>query len=244
MQLILSFVFTIFLFVWTFLYAIFFVIACALLPIRGRYALTRVYARSILGGLRLLCGLRFEVLGAENFPAVPHVQLWKHASAWETIGQFLVGPAKALVLKRELMWLPFFGWGLAQLRSIPIDRSSGTSAVNLVVGAGQKRLQDGLSVLIFPEGTRMAPGETRKYGVSGALLASRAGCLVVPVAHDAGFYWQRRGLLKKRGTIRVVVGPAIDAKGRDVREINAEVQAWIEAEIANIRAAKAAASIP
>ena len=99
MQLILSFVFTIFLFVWTFLYAIFFVIACSVLPIRGRYALTRVYARSILGGLALLCGLRFEVRGAENFPAVPHVQLWKHASAWETIGQFLVGPAKALVLK-------------------------------------------------------------------------------------------------------------------------------------------------
>jgi 1-acyl-sn-glycerol-3-phosphate acyltransferase len=104
-----------------------------------------------------------------------------------------------------------------------------------VVHKGTARLREGLSLLVFPEGTRVAAGETRRYGVSGALLASRAGCVVVPVAHDAGFYWPRRGLLKKPGTITVVIGPPIAAAGRDPREINDEVQAWIEATIAQLR---------
>ena len=141
-----------------------------------------------------------------------------------------------MVLKRELMWLPFFGWGLAQLHSIPINRGAGASAVNQVVGKGIERLREGLWVLVFPEGTRVAAGETRKYGVSGALLASRAGCKVVPVAHDSGYSWARRGLLKNPGKIRVVIGPPIEAAGRDAREINAEVQAWIESKMAQIKA--------
>jgi 1-acyl-sn-glycerol-3-phosphate acyltransferase len=134
------------------------------------------------------------------------------------------------------MYIPFFGWGLWQLRSIAVDRGAGASAVNQVVNQGTARLHEGLSTLIFPEGTRVAAGETRRYGVSGALLASRAGCLVVPVAHDAGFYWPRRGLLKKPGTITVVIGPPIAAAGRDPREINDEAQAWIESTIARLRA--------
>lgn len=125
---------------------------------------------------------------------------------------------------------------------IPINRAAGTSAVNLVINAGEQRLREGLSVLVFPEGTRVAAGETRKYGVSGALLASRAGVVVVPVAHDSGYYWARRGLLKRRGVITVSVGAPIVAAGRDPREINAEAQAWIEAEIARIRADRTAAA--
>ena len=172
----------------------------------------------------------------ENLPAEPHVVLWKHSSAWETFGQFLVGPPKVLVLKRELVYIPFFGWGLKLIHSIAINRGSGTSAVNQVINQGRARLGEGLSVLVYPEGTRMPAGETRKYGVSGALLASRIGCRVVPVAHDAGYYWPRRGLLKKPGTIRVIVGAPIDAAGRDPREINAEVQQWIETTVTRIRA--------
>lgn len=236
MQLLLSAIFTAFFLVWTLVYAAFFVIACLFLPIRGRFALARVYAHSVLGVLGVLCGLRYEVHGRENFPDVPHVALWKHSSAWETVAQFVIGRPQSLVLKRELMWIPFFGWGLALLRMIPINRSAGASAVNLVISAGEQRLREGISVLVFPEGTRVAAGETRKYGVSGALLASRTGCLVVPVAHDSGYYWPRRGLLKRRGVIHVSVGPPIDASGRDAREVNAEVQAWIEAEIVRIRA--------
>jgi len=235
MQWLRSLVFTAFMFAWSFTYAVFFVIVAPFVPVKKRFGLAAWYARRMMNALRLICGLDFEVTGAENFPVVPHVALWKHGSAWETFAQFLVGPPKVIVLKRELFLIPFFGWGLAQLRSIAINRGAGASAVNQVVSQGTARLQDGLSVLVFPEGTRVAAGETRKFGVSGALLASRAGCLVVPVTHDAGYYWPRRGLLKKSGKIRVVVGKPIAADGRDVREINAEAQAVITETLAAIR---------
>jgi len=223
-----SLVFTAFMFAWTLLYAVFFVFAAPLIPMRRRFDLVRWYGARMLDGLRLICHLRFEVSGLENLPAEPHIAYWKHSSAWETFAQFLIGPAKVIVLKRELMYIPFFGWGLALLRSIPVDRGAGAAAVNQVVQRGTQRLQEGLSVLIFPEGTRVAAGETRRYGVSGALLASRSGYPIVPIAHDAGYYWARRGLLKKPGTIRVVIGPPLATAGREPREINDEAQRWIE----------------
>lgn len=236
MQWLRSLIFTAFMFAWSLFYAVFFVIGAPFVPVKRRFGFAAWYARRMLNALRLICGLDFEVTGAENFPAVSHVALWKHSSAWETFAQFLIGPPKVIVLKRELFLIPFFGWGLAQLRSIAIDRSAGASAVNQVVAQGTARLQDGLSVLVFPEGTRVAAGETRKFGVSGALLASRAGCLIVPVTHDAGYYWPRRGLLKKPGTIRVVIGKPIAAAGRDAREISTEVQTVITETLAQIRA--------
>jgi 1-acyl-sn-glycerol-3-phosphate acyltransferase len=241
-QWIASLLFTVWLFLWTFSYAVFFVLASLLLPFRGRYVLAQWYGHSVLTVLRWTCGLDYRVEGLHNLPAAAHVALWKHSSAWETFAQFVIGPAQVIVLKRELMWLPFFGWGLALLRSIAIDRGAGASAVNQVVKQGTERLNEGISVLVFPEGTRVAAGETRKYGVSGALLASRAGCKIVPIAHDAGYYWPRRGLLKKRGAIQVRIGAPIDAAGRDAREINAEVQAWMEKTIAELRAASVAAT--
>jgi 1-acyl-sn-glycerol-3-phosphate acyltransferase len=230
-----SVVFTAFMFAWTLAYAIFFVCVAWALPVPRRFALAAWYGDRVLRAVGTLCGLGWRIEGRENLPAGPHVALWKHSSAWETFAQFLVGPPKVIVLKRELMLIPFFGWGLWQLRSIAVDRGAGASAVNQVVQRGTARLREGLSVLVFPEGTRVSAGETRRYGVSGALLASRAGCVVVPVAHDAGFYWPRRGLLKKPGTITVVIGPPIAAAGRDPREINDEAQAWIESTIARLR---------
>jgi len=132
------------------------------------------------------------------------------------------------VLKRELTWIPFVGWGILLLRSIAVNRGGGASAVrqwSIRVGHASRMVCG----VVFPEGTRMPPGETRRYGASGALLASETGRLIVPIAHDAGYYWPRRGLLKRPGTIRVRIGPPIVAAGRDAREINAEAQAWIEA---------------
>ncbi|MEZ5497953.1 MAG: lysophospholipid acyltransferase family protein [Steroidobacteraceae bacterium] len=232
-----SVLFTAFFLLFTLTYAMVFVTLCLLLPVRGRFALARVYAHIVLGAGRLLCGLRYRVIGAENFPATPCVALWKHASSWETVAQFVIGRVpQTIVLKSELMWIPFFGWGLALLRSIPIDRGAGVAAVKRIVESGKRRLASGLSVLIFPEGTRMPAGETRKYGASGAMLASQTGVPVVPVAHDAGYYWPRRGLMKKRGTITVVVGKPINAAGREARDINAEAQTWIEETIKAIRA--------
>jgi len=224
-----SLVFTSFFPVWTFFYAIFFVIASLLLPYRGRFALARVWAYVILFVLRWTCRLDYRVEGRELLPAGNHVALMKHSSSWETVAQAILLPPQVWVLKRELLWVPVVGWGIRQLRAIAVNRNAGGSAVRDVVRQGTARLAEGEWVVIFPEGTRMAPGETRKYGVSGALLAAETGKLIVPVAHDAGYYWPRRGLLKKSGTIRVVIGPPIPAAGRNPRDVSAEAQAWIEA---------------
>jgi len=140
----------------------------------------------------------------------------------------LVFPPQAWVLKREILWIPLVGWASWCLKCIAIDRGAGHRAVNQVLDHGRERLAAGIWVLIFPEGTRMAPGETRKYGMSGALLASQAGVKLVPVAHDAGYYWPRRGLVKKPGVVRIVIGPPVEGAGRNPRELNAEVQGWIE----------------
>jgi 1-acyl-sn-glycerol-3-phosphate acyltransferase len=229
LQLIGSLMFTAFFLLWTFFYAIFFVVACLLLPFRGRFALARVWSRVILAVLRWTCRLDYRVEGRERLPAGNHIALIKHSSSWETVAQALLLPPHVWVLKRELIWIPFVGWGIQQLRAIAVDRGAAHGAVRDVIEQGKARLAEGKWIVIFPEGTRMPPGETRKYGISGALLASETGKLIVPVAHDSGYYWPRRGLLKKPGTIRVIIGTAIEAAGRNPRDVNAEAQAWIEA---------------
>jgi 1-acyl-sn-glycerol-3-phosphate acyltransferase len=121
------------------------------------------------------------------------------------------------------------------MRPIAIDRGSGHVAVNRVIEQGKERLASGFWILIFPEGTRMPAGQTRKYGVSGALLATQTGRLVIPVAHDAGSYWPRRGLIKRAGTIRVMIGPPIDPRGLEPRQLNEQVQTWIESTVAQLQ---------
>jgi 1-acyl-sn-glycerol-3-phosphate acyltransferase len=199
------------------------------------------WARFNLWCLTWLCGLGYTVEGRENIPDRDAVLFWKHQSTWETMAQFGLLSPLACVLKRELMWIPVLGWALSLLGQIPIDRGSGGRAVRQVVRQGRQRLDDGMVVVIFPEGTRMAPGKTRRYGVSGAALARGSGRPVVPVAHNAGDFWPRRGLRKKRGSIRVVFGPAIDTNGRSAAEINELAQRWIEGTMARISPAYAAA---
>jgi 1-acyl-sn-glycerol-3-phosphate acyltransferase len=238
MQWLRSVIFTAFMFVWTLAYSIFFVLVSWAVPLPQRHMLARWYGARTLNALRVLCKLDFVVEGLENLPSQPHIAYWKHSSSWEVFAQFLIGPPKVIVVKRELIYVPFFGWGLMLLRSIAVARGAGASAVNQVVAQGRARLNEGLSVLIFPEGTRMAAGQTRRYGVSGALLASLCGCKVVPVAHDAGYYWPRRGLMKHPGTIRVIIEPPIDATGREPRDINEQAQAGVEAAVERIRKEK------
>lgn len=235
-----SLFFTGFLFAWTFLYAIPFVIICACLPFRRRFPLARAYAASVLAVLKWSCGLDYRIEGAA-LPDGCHIALWKHSSSWETMAMMVVFPRQVWVLKRELLWIPAVGTGIWQMHAIAINRSAGHSAVSQVVEQGKDRLAEGDWIIIFPEGTRMPAGETRRYGVSGALLASQTGRLIVPVAHNAGFYWPRRGLVKKPGTVRVVIGPSIAAGGREAREINEEVQAWIEATVRSLEPAARAA---
>ncbi len=234
MQVIGSLAFTTFFFAWTFLYAIVFVAVSAFRPFPRRFVLARFWALVALKVLRWSCGLHHVVEGREHLPPGNHIALWKHSSSWETLAMSVVFPRQVWVLKRELQWIPIVGWGIRMLHAIAIDRRQGHVAVSQVVEQGKQRLAEGDWVMIFPEGTRMAPGETRKYGVSGALLASQTGKLIVPVAHNAGYFWPRRGLRKKRGLIRVVIGPPIECAGRDPRSINEEAQRWIEAQVAKI----------
>ncbi len=238
-QLLGSLFFTAFLFSWTFLYAIPFVIACLFLPFARRFALVRLYAHSVLWVLKWSCGLDYRIEGAPLPPGC-HIALWKHSSAWETIAMMVVFPRQVWVLKRELLWIPVVGLGLRVLHAIAIDRKAGHSAVAQVVEQGKSRLAEGDWIIIFPEGTRMPAGETRRYGVSGTLLASETGKLLVPVAHNAGYYWPRRGVLKKPGTVRVVIGTPVKTAGREVRLVNEEIQSWVEA---TVRALEPPASI-
>jgi 1-acyl-sn-glycerol-3-phosphate acyltransferase len=207
---------------------------CFLVPQRGQFAFSRAWAHTLLWLLKILCHLDYKVEGMENLPAGAHVAMWKHSSSWETLAQMVLLPRQVWVLKRELMWVPFVGWGLAMTRPIAVNRSAGHTAVKHVVEQGKDRIARGYWVSIFPEGTRMPPGETRKYGVSGVLVAKATGCLIVPIAHDAGYYWPRRGLLKKRGTIRVMIGAPVSAQDRDPRELNEELQRWVEERVRGI----------
>ena len=201
---------------------------------RAFYQAVIVWCRMVLGLLKWLCRIDYRVRGLENLPAANSIVLVKHSSAWETIAQVLLFPRQTWVLKRELMWAPILGWAIYFLKPIPINRKGGRKAVDQVIDYGQRRLQEGLWVVIFPEGTRVPAGQTRRYGLSGTLLAQAADKLVVPVAHNAGYYWPRRSLLKHPGTIEVVIGEPIDPSGRDPRELNEQIQAWVENEIAGM----------
>ena len=235
MQLVRSVLYTTCLFLGTLFYAVI-VLALSWLPGKRLYGVARSWSLTQLWLLRVLCGLSYTVEGQENILPGAHISMWKHSSAWETIAQAAIFPPQSWVLKRELMWIPLVGWALHCLRPIAINRKAGASAVNQVVDQGTRRITEGFWILFFPEGTRVAAGESRKYGVSGALLASRAGCKIIPVAHDAGAFWPRRGWVKKAGTIRVAIGPPIEAAGRNPRELNEEVRAWIEGKIAAMSA--------
>ncbi len=231
MQLLASLLFTLFLFLWTFLYSVVFVCMAVCVSFPRRAGLARFWAVVLLKVLKWTCRLDYTVEGREHIPADNHIALWKHASTWETLAIGVVFPRQVWVLKRELLWLPFVGWSIRLLHAIAIDRDAGRTAVNQVIEQGRQRLEEGDWVVMFPEGTRMPAGQTRRYGVSGALLASHTGRLIIPVAHDAGYFWPRRRWLKKPGTIRVVIGPPINAAGREPREINAEAQEWIEGQL-------------
>ncbi len=193
-----------------------------------------VWAQVNLWLLKHVCDLAYVVEGAEHIPSENGIALLKHSSTFETIVLFLLFPLPCIVLKRELMWIPFLGWALALIKPIAIDRRAHRSAVRQVVHTGRSRLAEGLWVVIFPEGTRMPAGETRRYGISGALLACETGRPVTPVAHNAGDFWPRRGLRKQPGVIRVVVGPSIETRGREPSAVSNAAKQWIDHTMASI----------
>jgi len=206
------------------------------LPYRWRYATLSRFAPVNLWWLERTCGLRHRIEGLENLPADKGVVLCKHQSAWETLALNLVFRPQVWVLKRELLWIPCFGWGLATLRPIAINRRDRRSALAQVIEQGRERLWSGAWVVVFPEGTRTAPGTRARYRLGGAKLAERTGVPVVPVAHNAGDYWPRKSFVKRPGTIRLVIGPAIDSRGRSAADINRLAEAWIESTVTRLRA--------
>lgn len=198
-------------------------------------AQSRSWGRSNLWLLKLLCRLDYTVEGLENIPREgAHIAFWKHSSSWETLPVMFLFPPQSWVVKREIYWIPLVGWATALFRPIAINRGAGHVAVNQVIEQGRRRLAEGRWILYFPEGTRVRPGQTRRYGLSGALLASRTGAKLVPVAHNASDFWPKRALLKKPGTVRVVIGPPIGTLGRDPRALNEQAKAWMDQTMARI----------
>ncbi len=204
-------------------------------PHRMKWAVAKAWANSNLWAGRFFCGLDVVTEGKENIPDTASVALIKHTTAMETYWQIAALPAQTWVLKKELLMIPLFGWGVGLvMRPIAIDRKAGASAVTQVIAQGKNRIGRGLWLTLFPEGTRMPPGETRRYGVSGAAVAAETGCQVVPVAHNAGDFWPKRGLHKYPGKIRFCIGPPIDPAGRTPKEINRLAQEWIESKMQEI----------
>ncbi len=237
MQWICSLLFTLLFFANSLLHAAVILLTSLVFGRRFADAQSRSWGRSNLWLLKVLCRLDYVVEGMENVPREgAHITFWKHSSAWETFLVMFLFPPQSWVVKREILLIPLVGWAVLLYRPIAINRGAGHFAVNQVVEQGRQRLANGRWILYFPEGTRVPPGQTRRYGLSGALLASRTGARLVPVAHNASDFWPKRALLKKPGTVRVVIGPSIETLGRDPRQLNEQAKAWMDATMARISA--------
>ena len=210
--------------------ALVFLTALACYPFVSRRTLDKVivqWAVFNIWSLDKICGTKHRIEGLENLPDEPSIVIANHQSAWETLAFQLIFPAQSYLLKRELLWIPIFGWGLAMNRPIAIDRSKKSRALDTLIKEGTARLEEGRWLVIFPEGSRMPPGEPGTFQAGGAMLAVRTGRAVIPVAHNAGVCWPKRGFLKQPGVIDVCIGSPIDAAGLKTRELNAAVETWI-----------------
>lgn len=215
---------------------IFALLVILLLPFSNivRCRMASYWAHCALFWLKLTCNLRFVVRGRENIPRHPSIILSKHQSAWETIALQVIFPPQIYVMKRELLYIPILGWAWLALNSIPIDRSAGREALKKLVAHGKDRLARGLWVVIFPEGTRIAPGARSKYHIGGAWLATHTQTTVVPVAHNAGLFWRKNAFSKLPGTITLSIGKPIETTNLKTDFLNNLVEDWIEAEMSNL----------
>jgi 1-acyl-sn-glycerol-3-phosphate acyltransferase len=204
------------------------------LPRLARYRVISGWSRAMIWLAKNVLGIQYRVIGAENLPRTPAVILSKHQSAWETLAFQVIFPPQVWVLKRELLWIPFFGWGLALTSPIAINRSSGARALRRMAELGRKRLAQGFWIAIFPEGTRVQPGKKGTYHPGGAWLAVNCGAQVVPVAHNAGLLWGRGAFLKHPGTVTVEIGAPIDTRSHTPESLNAAVEEWIEGRMAKL----------
>ncbi len=216
----------------SFFWCILCVFIAPFLPFRARYRFViQAWCRCATWLAKTVVGLRYEVEGLENIPQQPCVVLAKHQSTWETFYLSALFEPLSQVVKRELLYVPFFGWAMAMLKPIAIDRSNPKAALKQLAKQGHERLGQGAWVLIFPEGTRIPPGQIGKFSRGGTSLAVNAGLPVLPIAHNAGEFWPKHGWAKYPGTIKVVIGPVMHAEGtgpRAIAELNERAFAWVQ----------------
>jgi 1-acyl-sn-glycerol-3-phosphate acyltransferase len=210
------------------------IVAGFFLPFVQRYRISQVWSRFNIWWLWITCRIDYQVSGLENIPDQPVIVMAKHQSTWETLFFNWYLPPLAWVVKRELLWIPLFGWALSLLRPIAINRETGSTAVKQVIRMGTAHLQQGQWVLIFPEGTRTTPGTRKRYGLGGAVLATYSGFPILPAALNAGEFWPRRGFIKNPGTVHVVFGPLVDSTSCSPQELNRRVEDWIEHTMTHI----------
>jgi 1-acyl-sn-glycerol-3-phosphate acyltransferase len=223
-----SFLFSVITCIVTFFYGIF-SLSFFILPFAWRYYLLTVWTRFIVFALKKLCGVNYRVRGIENIKKAPVcVVMSNHQSAWETFFLLNLFRCSTFVIKKELLWVPFFGWGLRAIHPIAIKRSSAKAALMQLLSEGASLIKNNRYVIIFPEGTRVLPGETGRYRPGGAHLAIAAECGVLPVAHNAGIFWGKKRFMKYPGTIDVIIGPWIDSANKSSSLLLAEVKSWIE----------------
>lgn len=189
------------------------------------------WARFNIWSLGVVCQIHYRVEGVENIPATPAVVIANHQSAWETLFFQLILPPLSFILKRELLWIPFFGWGLAAYKPIVIDRSRKVKALEHLIAQGKQRIKAGRWPVIYPEGRRMAPGQAGKFQVGGVMIAIKTATPILPIAHNAGVFWPKRSFLKYPGTIDITIGTVIQTSGRNARAVNQEAEAWILAQL-------------
>ena len=217
-----------------FLYS--FILAFSMLfPLRYRHGLIRAFLKAYMFMLKVVCHIDYQIEGLEHLPKDrTGIILSKHQSTWETFFLPIIFHDPAVIVKRELLWVPFFGWGLAVSDPIAINRRNKSTAMQQLIEKGKKCLESGRWILVFPEGTRVAPGVVGHYKLGGARLASVTGYPIIPVAHNAGRYWPRRKFIKQPGTVRVVIGPLIATEGRTPEEVLRLAKNWIESTMVRI----------
>lgn len=211
-------------------------LATCWLPRIPRYNMAKSWCRANLRGARWICGIRWRVEGLDNVPSTPHIVMSKHSSTWETLALNLYFPPLAFVAKKELLSIPFFGWGFALASPITIDRSAGRDAMEQIAEQGRARFAQGFWICIYPEGTRIRAGTRARYKTGGARLASMLDTPMLPIAHNAGYLWPKGVLGKRPGTITLSIGKPIAPGGRDAATLTREVEDWIESEVARIGA--------
>lgn len=203
-------------------------------PLSVRIGLIRIWINLSLFFLRCFCGMKYQVEGLENIPHQGFIVMSKHSSTWETIALQKFFDPMVWVVKRELTWIPFFGWGLIAMDAIALNRGTGRKAINQLIEESKRRMDQGRIVMLFPEGTRVLPLQHKPFKIGGAIISQRTGYQVLPIAHNAGEYWPRHSWIKWPGTIRIVIGKPIDPAGKSPEEIIGEVSSWITTTCAQI----------